>query len=158
MSCKPLWPHSLAPWQRFSQCFSPKGSLPQSTPAFLDLFLAASSPPTLCFLLSPILSPFSAHSLFWGRVLGGNMPVFPSDRQDTLLSPLSSAPGHVVFSAAFLFPCDVCCRSLVGGLVGNGSAQPTLAGPAHASPAPHHESPSPLGTPGSPCLLFWLFR
>lgn len=90
---------------------------------------------SLCFLLFPILSPFSAHCLSWGKARGGHLPNFPLDGQVTLLSPLSSAPGHIVCSAAFPLPCDVRCHSLVGGLVGNGSTQPTwpipLARPLH---------------------------
>lgn len=115
---------SPPPWQRSSQCLFSKGSLPQSTSAFLDLFLAASFPLTLLPPF-PSLCLFSTQSLSWGRTHGGNLPNFPSDGWDILLSPLSSAPRRVVCSAAFPLPCDIFCRSLVGGRVGNGSTQPT---------------------------------
>lgn len=125
---------------------------------FLDLFLAASFP------LAPLL-PFprplpllEQHCLSWGRARRGNLLNFPSDGQVALLSPLSSAPRLIVCSVAFPLLCDVCCRSLVGGPVGNGSVPPTWPTPPCASPAPRCESPSPLGTAGTPCLLFRLFR
>lgn len=69
-------------------------------------------------------------------------------------------PGTLSSLLLFLFPVTFAAVAWLEDWWGTAarSTQPMLAGPARASPAPRHESLSPLGMPGSPCLLFWLFR
>lgn len=79
------------------------------------------------------------------------------DRQVTLLSLLSSAPRHIVCSAAFPLPCDI-LPQLVRRTGGEWQHAAHVADTPCVSPAPHCESPYPLCTAGNPCLLFQLFR
>lgn len=99
-SCKPLSPHFPAPWQRSS-----------STSLLRDCFLKVYQLSLTCFWLLfppltplppfPILHPISVDSLSWRRACGYNLPNFHWDGQVTLLSSLSSAPGHIFLLRCF---------------------------------------------------------
>lgn len=90
-----------------------------------------------------------------------NVPDFHWDGQVTLLSSLSSAPGHIFFSDAFLLPCNILLCSLAEELMGNGITEST--GPfsflspvlTSSSPLLFFEERLFLGVRG-PCMAFGL--